>query len=307
MKRTITLITIFLIISVLPIYAGEIEKIKEKGEIVVSLNKGYPPFSMVTDKEITGLDADIAKLIAGHLGVKVRFIMPELYKDQIPRLLAGDSDIIIAAMTRTVDRGLQVNFTDPYFEVSQAALADMELLEKNDSSYFDLADIPDIKIGMKADTTIEQFAKELFPAKAIKTFPTHPDAVDAVLKGQVDAMVADSPFIQVWAKTHPDLSGMIKPRLTPVTKEYYGFAIRKGDHDFLNWLNLFITQIKTDGTMELLKHRYFTEMAWAGVKASRESRITKAQLLKNKFIAEKQKKLEQKRLEDRVSIGESYE
>jgi polar amino acid transport system substrate-binding protein len=102
--------------------AGEIERIQAKGELVVSLNKGYPPFSMVLDNQLRGLDVDLAALLADYLGVTIRFIQPETYDQQIPTLLAGKADIIIAAMTRTVDRGLKVSFTTPYFEVSQAAL-----------------------------------------------------------------------------------------------------------------------------------------------------------------------------------------
>jgi hypothetical protein len=83
----------------------------------------------------------------------------------------------------------------------------------------------------------------------------------------VDATVHDSPFVQIWARTHPDLSARIKPLLAPVTKEYYGFAVRKGDPDFLNWLNLFITQVKNRRHHGFAGvHRYFVEMQWAGVK-----------------------------------------
>lgn len=307
MKRILPIVLAIFGLALHYAEAGEIERIKEKGEIVVSINKGYPPFAIVDKDEIHGLDVDLANLIAGHLGVKAKFIMPKLFKDQIPKLLAGESDIIIAAMTRTVARGLKVNFTDPYFEVSQAALVDRGMVAAEANSYFDLIDIPDIRIGVKADTTIERFARELFPADAIKTFPDHPQAVDALLKGQVDATVHDSPFVQIWARTHPDAEKQIKPLLAPVTKEYYGFAIRKGDPEFLNWLNLFITQLRIDGTMDLLRHRYFVEMQWAGIKTTREARITKAQLLRNKFVAEKQKMLEQKREQEQIQTGDAYE
>ncbi len=307
MKRILPLILAIVGLALSQVNAGEIERIMNKGELRVSLNKGYPPFCIIENNKIQGLDVDLAKLIADYLGVKVKFIMPPLYKEQIPKLLAGESDIIIAAMTRTVERGLKVAFTDPYFEVSQAALADRDMVAAQTISYFGLVDIPGIRIGVKADTTIERFARELFSADAIKTYPDHPQAVDALLKGQVDATVHDSPFVQIWARTHTDQAGRIKPLLAPVTKEYYGFAIRKGDPEFLAWLNLFITQIKTDGTLDLLKHRYFVEMRWAGVKATRKARITKAQLLRNKFVAEKQRKLEQKREQERLQTGDAYE
>jgi len=65
--------------------------------------------------------------------------------------------------------------------------------------------------------------------------------------------------------------------------------------------------VKIDGTMDLLEHRYFVEMQWAGVKTTREARITKAQLLRNKFVAKKQAMLEQKHTEEKLRSGDAYE
>ena len=169
MKKTLMLVIGFLMLLCPCLQAGEIERIKEKGEIIVSLNKGYVPFCIDAKGELTGLDVDLAKLMARYLGVKVKFLIPESYSDQIPKLLAGESDIIIAAMTRTIERGLLVDFTEPYFVVSQAALVRRGLVKPEDESYFDLVGIKGIKIGVREKTTVEEFARELFPPEVIKT------------------------------------------------------------------------------------------------------------------------------------------
>ena len=149
MKRVRCALIVVLCLAVwLPLVsAGEIERIQAKGELVVSLNKGYPPFSMLIDSQPAGLDVDLARLLADYLGVKVRFIRPDSYDQQIPRLLSGDSDIIMAAMTRTVERGLKVCFTDPYFEVSQAALVRRMMAPPDANSYFDLLAIEGLRRG----------------------------------------------------------------------------------------------------------------------------------------------------------------
>jgi ABC-type amino acid transport substrate-binding protein len=54
--------------------AGEMERIIQKGEVVISLNNGYPPFAMVEKDSLQGLDVDLGTMIAEHLGVKARFI-----------------------------------------------------------------------------------------------------------------------------------------------------------------------------------------------------------------------------------------
>lgn len=302
--RWAALILIFF--SVCSLQAGEIERIQAKGELVVSLNQGYPPFSMEQDSKPIGLDVDLARLLAEYLGVKVTFIQPQRYEEQIPRLLAGESDIIMAAMTRTVERGLLVNFTAPYFEVSQAALVRRNRIDPDADAYFDLTTVDNLKLGVKANTTHEAFARQIFPTEAITTYPTAEAAADALVKGEVDAMTADSPFIRVWRATHPALHPKIKALLTPVTREFYGFAIRKGDLEFLHWLNLFIEQIRSDGTLDLLVNDYFVEMNWAKPAPSTSS-MTPATMLKNMFIQKKQEMLEQRRTGEALLQGEAYE
>ena len=162
-------------------------------------------------------------------------------------------------------------------------------------SYFDLLFIKGLRLGVKAGTTHEQFALELFPAEVIKRYDTSAAAAEAVLQGEVGAMVADSPFVKVWRNTHPEHYPKIAALLAPVTKEYYAMAIRPGDPDFLIWLNLFIDQIKSDGTMALLTHEYFELMAWARTDIPAKKKLTRAQLLKNQFVARKQARIEQRR------------
>ncbi len=274
--------------------AGEIERIQAKGELVVSLNKGYPPFSMVIDNQLQGLDVDLAALVAESLGVKIRFVQPDTYDQQIPTLLSGKADIIIAAMTKTVDRGLKVNFTVPYFQVSQSALVLREKAKPGAESYFDLLEVEDLKLGVKADTTHERFARELFPTTAIQLYPTADAAAKALVAGQINAMAADSPFVTIWKEAHPEHYLKIKPLLSPVTREHYAFAIRKGDMDFLTWLNLFLNQIQTDGTLGLLAHEYFELMPWLDRNKDVET-PTRAVFLKNKFIQQKKEQIEKRR------------
>lgn len=276
-------------------WGGELERIREKGVITVSLNREYPPFSMEKEGKPTGLDVDLAYLVAHHLGVKVRFIRPEEYSRQIPSLLAGESDIIIAAMTRTVERGLEVSFTDPYFEVSQAALSRRDVLPAGANAYFDLLQIKKLRLGVKGGTTHEAFARELFPADAIRLFPTVEAAAQALLKGEVNAIVADSPFVRVWRDTHPELYPQVAALLAPVTREYYAFAIRPGDQTFLNWLNLLIAEIKADGTLDFLVYEYFEEMAWAGKPGGTATQLTRAKLIENRFMEKRRASIEQRR------------
>jgi len=285
--------------------AGDIERIQQKGQIVVSLNRGYPPFCMNIENTVIGLDVALAGLLADALGVKAQFIQPETYAEQIPGLLSDRCDIIIAAMTRTLKRGLRVNFTQPYFEVSQAVLINRKIAPPNADAYFDIVDIPNLKLGVKAHTTHEAFARQLFAPSSIHTYPTADAAVQALVDGKIDAMAADSPFVRIWRATHMDRYTQIRALLAPVTHEFYAFAIRKGDLDFLNWLNLFIDQIKLDGTLDALIDKYLIRMDWTSP-SSEAMGLTQAQILRDKFLENKKAQIESQRKQS-MNAGAAFE
>jgi len=159
---------------------------------------------------------------------------------------------------------------------------------------------------VREKTTAERFAKDLFPPEAVKVYPGHTEALDALLKGEVDATVHDSPLVQTWASSHPEHWAKFKPLLDPVTKEGLSFGIRKGDLEFLTWLNLFISQVQSDGTMDLLKYRYLEEMPWLPQKAGKAPEMTRAQLMRNEYMRMKQEKLEELRKEAPVQQYDVY-
>ena len=49
---------------------------------------------------------------------------------------------------------------------------------------------------------------------------------------------------------------------TAFTYEPLAWAIRKGDVDFLNWLNNFMNQVKNDGTYDKIYQKWFIDDAW---------------------------------------------
>lgn len=306
MKRTLAWALLGIGLLAAAAQAGELERIRSQGEIVVSLNRGTPPFCQDAGGQPAGIDVDLARLMADYLGVAVRFIFPEDYADQIPRLLAGESDVVIAAMTITPERGLLVSFTEPYFEVSQAALVRRNRAPQDARSYFDLVDLPGLRVGVKQGTTIERFARELFPGERIRTFATHEAAAAALLAGEVEATVHDSPFVRFWERAHRQHAGQVQALLAPTTTEHYGFAVRKGDPDFLQWLNLFIAQVRKDGTLERLTQRHMVETVWRSGAAAEAPTRSLAQWLYQRHVAQKQEMLERRRREALKDAGAPY-
>ncbi len=217
-----------------------LNKILQRGELRVGLEPGYMPFEMKDKKgRIIGYDVDMANRMAKEMGVKLK-IIPTSFDGIIGGLLSEKFDIIISGMTITQQRNLKVNFADPYVVIGQTVLLDQDVA-KNIKSYKDLDDKKYI-ISTKIGVTGEIVAKKFFKKAKIITFETESDAVSEVLNGKAHAFIYDQPYNVLFMSNKG--KGKLVHLDTPLSYEPLGFAIRKGDPDFLNWLNNFMRQIK---------------------------------------------------------------
>jgi polar amino acid transport system substrate-binding protein len=235
-----------------------LEEIVQRGELRVGFEAGYLPFEMA-DKNgnFVGFDIDMAKAMADAMGVK--FVPVNTAWDGIiPALVTKKFDIIISGMTVTQQRNLKINFADPYIIVGQTIL----LNKKHEGvvkSYKDLND-PKYVITSKLGTTGEQAIKRLIPKATYKSFEVEAEAALEVLSGKADATVYDLPFCATFMAQQG--AGKLIFLDEPFTFEPLAWAIRKGDPDFLNWLNNFLRQVKNDGRYDKIYEKWITSTDW---------------------------------------------
>ncbi|WP_281648016.1 transporter substrate-binding domain-containing protein [Parendozoicomonas sp. Alg238-R29] len=238
-------------------FAGTLDDILERGTLRVGFDAGYQPFEMVNKKgEYIGFDVDFAKQMAKAMGVKVEFVNTA-WDGIIPALLTDKFDIIMGGMTVTPKRNLRVNFADPYIVIGQSVVMRKELAGKiskprdlNDGTY---------KLAVKLGTTGHEAAKRFFPKAEIFEFETQDDAKLEVLNGKLDAFVYDLPYNSIFASQNEDKVAFIKE---PFTYEPLAWAVRKGDADFVNWLNNYLRQTKGDGTYDRIYTKWFESDRW---------------------------------------------
>lgn len=237
---------------------SSLESILKKGELRVGFEAGYMPFEM-TDKKgnFVGFDIDIAREMAKAMGVK--FVPVNTAWDGIiPSLITDKFDIIMSGMTVTQERNLKINFADPYIIVGQSILINKKHKGKI-NSYKDLND-PKYIVTSKLGTTGEQAVKRLIPKCTYKSFETEPEAALEVVNGKADAFVYDLPYCVVFMAQQG--AGKLVFLDMPFTFEPLAWGVRKGDPDFLNWLNNFLNQIKNDGRYERIYNKWIKSTGW---------------------------------------------
>jgi len=236
-----------------------IEKILKRGELLVGLEAGYQPFEMQDEKgNIVGFDVDMAyemgKAIFGKGGEKKVKLINTAWEGIIPSLMTYKFDIIMSGMTVLQSRNLKVNFCEPYYYIGQCLLINRKDVDKY-KSYKDL-NKKGIVVTSKLGVTGAFTAERLMPKATLRLFKSEAEGALQVANGLADAFIYDEPQVRVnAAKYKKDTIGIFEP----LTYEPLAWAIRKGDPDFLNWLNNFLAQVRGDGRWDKLKEKWFVE------------------------------------------------
>ncbi|MDD9301995.1 MAG: transporter substrate-binding domain-containing protein [Desulfobacter sp.] len=235
-----------------------VESIVKSGQLRVGFESGYLPFEMTNTKgKYMGFDINLSKALAKAMGVKWVGINTA-WDGIIPGLITDKYDVIIAGMTVTQERNLSINFSDPYIVVGQAILLNKKH-EGKILSYKDLND-PKYIVCSKLGTTGEKAVKRMIPKATYKSFESEPEACMEVIQGNADATVYDLPLIEFFQAAHGE--GKTIALNKPFTFEPLAMAVKKGDPDFLNYLNNFIRQYKNDGRWQKAYDKWIKSNDW---------------------------------------------
>jgi len=199
-----------------------VEKILKVGSDIA-----YAPFEFMDEKQQpTGFDIELINALGADMGYQVK-VETASFDGLIPALQAGKYNAVISAMTITDDRAKSVQFSDRYFKTVQY------IAMKKGSNFKTLADLKGKKVGVQLSTT-GQFAVE---QKGITTkkYDTTPDALNDLLNGGVDAVVADAPVV-IWFQAK-NSSDQIVSVEADVDQEYYGIAMKLGNTDLAGKMN----------------------------------------------------------------------
>ncbi len=260
MKKLVLLLALMTLCAALPatLLADTLDDIRKRGVLRVGMEPGYMPFELTNKKgEIIGFDVDVAKRMAKALGVKLELVSTA-WDGIIPSLITNKFDIIMSGMTITEERAKAIDFSDPYIVVGQTVLIRKELA-KTVKSYKDLND-PKYKIASKLGTTGDIATKQHIPKATYFSYETEQEGVMEVVNGKIDAFIYDSPYNAVAFAQKGQ--GKLAFLDQPFTDEPLGWAVRKGNPEFVAWLNTFLKELKADGSYDKIYKKWFKEDTW---------------------------------------------
>jgi polar amino acid transport system substrate-binding protein len=191
------------------------------------------------------------------MGVNLRLAaMP--FSQLLPALEAGEVDMILSGMTMTAKRNLKAAFVGPYFVSGKAFLArTRNLLSVEDASEINS---PETTLAVLDGSTSQEFVEEVIPKANLVATEDYDEAVDMVIQGKVDALVADYPIcvISVFRYMNKELASLI----APLTYEPIGVALPAKDPLLANWVQNFLNAVEATGELEELNDRWFKKASW---------------------------------------------
>jgi ABC-type amino acid transport substrate-binding protein len=230
-----------------------LEVVKKRGKLVAGVKTDFPPFGSVDAAgKNMGFDVDMA-----HLFAKALFndenqveLVAVTSGNRIPFLQSGKIDIILATVTITDERRQVVEFSDPYF------LSGSLLLVPKNSTVNGLEDLAGKTVAVVQGAIQDKDVEQLQPKANRVKFGKVSEAMLAVKGGRADAYAHDDILVLTLVKENPDLratSKVFMPRP-------YGIAVRKGDTEFIKWVNGELAKMKKDGTYDRLWKKYFADV-----------------------------------------------
>jgi polar amino acid transport system substrate-binding protein len=240
-----------------PAAARDLQDVLNTGTLRVGVTLFAPWAARGTDGELAGFEVDVARQLAADMGVKAEFLSYDVER-LIPALESGEIDLIAAGLTITPERALHVNFSDPYAESGITLATHLGRTSGIDG----VAALDDAAVTIAAveGSVAVALARRLWPRARLTVFPSPEAAGEALLAGEVHGYLEDEPVPTFLALENPDIVDV--PTARPLLTSRVGFAVNKGDPDFLAFLNAWIHAREADTWLPTTASYWFKSLRW---------------------------------------------
>jgi len=235
-----------------------LKSIQKKGEITIGMTGVQPPYSLESiDGELMGFEVDLAQILAQAMHVECKLVkMP--FQELLPALEKGEIDAVMSGVTMTVERNLKNVFIGPYAVTGKTLLTKTSVIDRINST--NLHDTKNLSLVALKGTTSEDFIKKYIPEADVKYLESYDEAVQMVIDGRVDALVADYPICALSALRHQS-KGLVCLE-EPVTIEPIGMAINTVDPILINIIQNYFSTLQLSGNLDLITYKWFDDSTW---------------------------------------------
>ena len=172
-------------------------------------------------------------------------------------------DVDVNEFSITDERKQAVDFSAPYYDVTQAVIA---LKSSKIAGAKSLADLKGAKLGAQVGTTsLRAITESVKPTAQPQVYNNNDDAKKALQNGQIDGLVVDLPTAFYITSAEIDNSTIVGQLPQPSgTPEQFGLVLDKGS-SLTSCVSQAVTALKSDGTLANLEKQWLAGVSGAPV------------------------------------------
>lgn len=225
-----------------------LDKIKEKGTLVVATSPDYAPFefqALVDGKnEVVGADIMLAQKIADELGVKLE-VSAMSFDNVLSSVQNGKADIAIAGLSYSEERAKVFDFSESYYQIS-----DVLLIKKDSADSLTSIDAMSGKtLAVQKGSTQESYAQENISQANLISLTLMGEAVNELKSGKVDAILMDSPVAAGYVSQNSDLA-VASVEFPTIDENSKVIALPKGSAELKTAIDKVIAEVKASGEFD---------------------------------------------------------
>lgn len=215
--------------------------------VVFATDATWPPMEFKdVSGQPAGFDIDMVRAMGAIGGFDVQFRIEE-WGSIFTGLENGSYDAIVSCLTINDERKLKYDFTDSYLQAGQVLLVPF-----SDPEGESLAGMAGKKVGVQESTagaTVLDMHPEVDKVDYAELGPALQDLADGVIGG----VICDLPVALDYSLQNESFAGKVKVSGGLLTTEDLGIAVRKGDRQTLELLNLALKTLNENGTLGRIK------------------------------------------------------
>ena len=224
----------------------------ENGKLIMSTNAAVPPYEMTTDNGgFEGIDVEIAGAIAKKLGLELQIDDMD-FDAALLAVQQGKSDMVMAGVSVTDERKLVMEFSNSYATGVQVVIV-------KEGSDVTMDNLGEKMIGTQRGTTGYIYASDSpenggYGEDHVVAYDSGITAVQALMNGQVDAVIIDNAPAQEFVKANPGLTILEGEWAL----EDYAIGFAKGNTELQEAVNKALAELIADGTVQKIIDKYIS-------------------------------------------------
>jgi glutamate transport system substrate-binding protein len=218
-------------------------RLKEAGTVRVGTKFDQPLFGLKNlEGKPEGFDVEIAKLIAGEMGIaadKIQWV-ETVSANREPFIQQDKVDYVVATYTINDKRKQVVDFAGPYYVAGQ----DIMVAKGNPEGIKGPDDLAGKKVCSVTGSTPAENIRTNYPEADLTEFDVYSKCAEALKNGQVQAVTTDNVILLGLISQDQEAFELVGETFT---EEPYGIGLKKGDTEFRNFINDTLEKAFQDG------------------------------------------------------------